>query len=117
ARIQEHDFEICNPGWSADFSDASNFLDLFKTGGGNNWGEYSNPAFDAALTAAQRELDIDRRGQLLARAERILMDDDAVMPLYFWVSGSLVRPYVHGWTSNAMDKHRTRWISIDEEAR
>jgi len=117
ARIQQHDFEICNPGWGADFSDASNFLDLLKTNGGNNWGEYTNPAFDAALAAAQREINIEKRGQLLAQAERILMEDHAIMPLYFWVSGNLVRPYVKGWTSNAMDKHRTRWMSIDEEAR
>jgi len=117
ARIQEHDFQICNPGWGADFSDASNFLDLLKTGGGNNWGEYSNPAFDMALASAQREIDIEKRGQLLAQAERMALDDHAMMPLYFWVSGNLVRPYMKGWISNSMDKHRTRWISIDEEAR
>ncbi len=117
ARIQEHNFDICNPGWGADFSDASNFLDLLKTGAGNNWGEYANPAFDATLAAAQNETDIGQRGQLLARAERIALDDHAIMPLYFWVSGNLVRPYIKGWKSNAMDKHRTRWISIDEEER
>jgi oligopeptide transport system substrate-binding protein len=116
-RIQQHDFQLCNPGWGADFSDASNFLDLLKTGNGNNWGEYENPTFDAALAAAQREIDREKRGQMLATAERIAMDDHALMPLYFWVSGNLVRPYVKGWKSNAMDKHRTRWVSIDESAR
>ena len=42
-KIQVFDFEMSWPGWAADFDDASNFLDLFKTGSGNNWGEYANP--------------------------------------------------------------------------
>ena len=39
------------------------------------------------------------------------------MPLFFWVNGNLVRPYVKGFKANAMDAHRSRWISIDEQAR
>lgn len=39
------------------------------------------------------------------------------MPLFFSVSGNLVRPYVKGFDANAMDVHRSRWISIDEKAR
>ena len=62
-------------------------------------------------------MNVEKRGQLLADAERILMTDHATMPLYFWVSGNLVRPYMKGWISNSMDKHRTRFVSIDEEAR
>jgi oligopeptide transport system substrate-binding protein len=116
-QIQEQDFEMSQPGWQADFDDASNFLDLFRTGGGNNWGAYSNPAFDRMLNAAQNDPDIQSRGLKLAAAERILLEDQAFMPLFFWVSGNLVRPYVKGWVSNDMDIHRSRWISIDEKAR
>jgi oligopeptide transport system substrate-binding protein len=116
-QIQEHDFEIAQPGWQADFNDASNFLDIFVTDSGNNWSKYSNPAYDRMLQAAQNDVDIQSRGQKLAAAEAILLKDQGVMPLYFWVSGNLVRPYVKGWGANALDKHRSRWISIDEKAR
>ena len=116
-RIQQQDFEICNAGWGADFNDASNFLDLFKRVSPNNWGKYSSAAFDDMLAQAQREVDLGMRGKMLAQAENILLKDHAVMPLFFWVTGNLVRPYVKGWQSNAMDKHRTRWMSIDEDAR
>ena len=116
-QIQEHDFDMSQPGWQADFNDASNFLDLFRTGGGNNWGGYSNPAFDRMLEAAQNDPDIQSRGAKLAAAEAILLKDQVAMPLFFWVSGNLVRPYVKGWDANPMDKHRSRWISIDEKAR
>ncbi len=116
-KIQEHDYDMSQPGWQADFDDASNFLDLFRTGCGNNWGGYANPAYDAMLNAAQADTDIQSRGHKLAAAEAILLKDQAVMPLFFWVSGNLVRPYVKGWGANALDKHRCRWISIDEKAR
>ncbi len=116
-QIQEHDFDISQPGWQADFNDASNFLDLFRTGSGNNWGNYSNPAFDKMLDAAQNDPDVVSRGKKLAAAEAILLNDQVAMPLFFWVSGNLVRPYVKGWDANPMDKHRARWISIDEKSR
>jgi len=115
--IQEHNFDIAQAGWAADFSDASNFLDLFRTGGGNNWGEYSNPAFDAALDGAQREADVNRRSEKLAQAESIFLKDHAAMPLWFWVSLNLTWPYVKGLEANALDYHRSRWISIDQAAR
>ncbi|HKD47763.1 MAG TPA: peptide ABC transporter substrate-binding protein [Rhizomicrobium sp.] len=116
-QIQEHDFDLAQPGWQADFNDASNFLDVFKTGGGNNWGNYSNPAFDRMMDAAANDAGLESRGEKLSAAERLLLKDQAFMPLFFWVSGNLVRPYVKGWGANAMDVHRSRWISIDEKAR
>ncbi len=116
-QIQEHDFDLSQPGWQADFNDASNFLDIFKTGGGNNWGNYSNPAFDNLMNAASGDPSLEDRGQKLAAAERILLEDEAFMPLFFWVNGNLVRPYVKGFDANAMDTHKSRWISIDEKAR
>ena len=116
-QIQEHDFEIAVPGWQADFDDASNFLDIFRTNSGNNWGVYSNPAFDRALDAASEETRLETRGAKLKAAEAILLKDEAFMPLFFWVNGNLVRPYVKGFHANAMDAHRSRWISIDEQAR
>ena len=116
-QIQEHDFDIAMPGWQADFDDASNFLDLFRTGGGNNWGNYANSAYDRVLDAAAADTGLESRGEKLKSAEAILLKDQAVMPLFFWVNGNLVRPYVKGFDANNMDVHRSRWVSIDEKAR
>ena len=116
-QIQSHDFDMGQPGWQADFNDASNFLDLFRTNGGNNWGGYSNTEFDRLFAAAQNDPDVVSRGEKLKQAEAILLKDQALMPLFFWVSGNLARPYVKGWVSNAIDAHRSRWIRIDEKAR
>jgi oligopeptide transport system substrate-binding protein len=75
------------------------------------------PAFDAALDGAQREADVNRRSEKLAQAESIFLKDHAAMPLWFWVSLNLTWPYVKGLEANALDYHRSRWISIDQAAR
>lgn len=115
--IQEHDFDMAYPGWQADFDDASTFLELFITDGGNNWGNYRSQAYDRTLAEAQQDTDLVSRGRKLAAAETILLRDQVIMPLYFWTSQTLTRPYVRGLESNALDYHRSRWVTIDERAR
>jgi oligopeptide transport system substrate-binding protein len=117
AQTNAHDFDITEGGWNGDFNDAATFLELLLTGGGNNWGLYSNPAFDRALADAQKDVDLVSRGRKLAAAEAIALKDHAVMPLYYTANPNLVWPYVKGWLPNAIDKHRSRWISIDQAAR
>ena len=114
-RARDYDLGLAN--WYADFNDASNFLDLYRTGGGNNWGEYSNPAFDAMMDAAQRDTDLVSRGRKLAQAESIMLKDFAAAPLFYWVSLNMTWPYVKGFQANAQDYHRSRWVTIDEAAR
>ena len=53
----------------------------------------------------------------MAQAEAIALKDNVWIPINFWVSGALVRPYVKGWGKNPANVHRTRWLSIDEQAR
>jgi len=115
--IQAHDFDIAQSGWVADFNDASTFLDLYRTGGGNNWGEYSNPAFDAMMDTAQADLNLESRGRKLAAAETIMLNDYAAAPLFYWVNLNLTWPYVKGFKANALDFHRSRWVTIDQAAR
>jgi len=117
ALMQEHDFDAGIAGWVADFNDPSNFLDLLRTGNDNNYGQYSNPEYDALLDEAAREQDLDARAELLARAEQIALDDFVWVPEYFGVSTALVEPYVIGWQTSVNEKSRTRWMRIDEAAR
>jgi oligopeptide transport system substrate-binding protein len=115
--IQTGDFEIANPAWGADYNDPTTFLDLLRTGNPNNYGRYSNPNYDRVLDAADSELDLTKRGRLLAEAEEIALKDNVWIPINFWVAGNLVRPYLKSWNNNPADIHRTRWMSIDETER
>jgi oligopeptide transport system substrate-binding protein len=113
ARMQQHDFDIANASWIADFNDASNFLDLLRTGGDNNYGSYSNPEFDALMDKAQQTADLKERGKLMEQAEQLALKDYAWLPCYFLLTMDIVQPWVKGWVPNIRGFNRTRWLSIE----
>ena len=85
-----------NYGWIADYPDPHNFLDvLFHSGATNNVGGYSNPEVDALLELAREESDGQKRLEMYQRAERMMVDDAAAIPLYFGRTQMLVKPYVN----------------------
>lgn len=121
--LRAGDFQVGRAGWLLDYNDPSNTLDLLKTGieqegtmnWGNNYGRYSNAEFDALMADAATELDLEARGQILADAEAIAMDEFGAIPIYWYVSKNVVKPYISGFEDNAKDVHRTRWLSKTEE--
>jgi oligopeptide transport system substrate-binding protein len=95
-----------------DYPDPLTFLDLAKTDGGQNEMQYSNKAYDAALHEAERAVDGAARQDAYHRAERILNEDAAVIPIYYYRSKHLVRSHVQGWQESPMDRHASRELSL-----
>ena len=113
-KLQQGDFDIGSAGWVADFNDARNFLFLLMTdNGGLNYGRYQSPEFDALIKQSDQTLDLTERGELLAQAERIALDDFAWIPTRFLVTTNMVQPYVKGWNTNISDVNRTRWLWLE----
>jgi len=113
--LQEGDFQIARAGWIADYDDPQNFLYLLETKTGPmNYGNFSNADFDGLMEEAARTTDLDKRADLLAQAERVAMDAQANIPIYYYVSKNLVSDRVDGWADNAKDIHRSRWLSLKD---
>jgi oligopeptide transport system substrate-binding protein len=120
--LRAGDFQVGRAGWLMDYSDASNTLDLLKTGTtqegvmnwGNNYGRYSNPKFDELMTQASNELDLVKRSDLLHQAEALAMDEFAAIPIYWYVSKNVVSPKITGFEDNAKDINRIRWMTKSE---
>jgi len=108
--LRLHQFDLASANWYADFNDASNFLDLLRSGSGNNYAGYRNPRFDAAMDAAQAEADPARRGRELAGAEAIALADYPWVVTRFPVQSDVVAAKVKGWTANIRDFQGTRWL-------
>ncbi len=90
-------------GWSADFPDPSNFLDvLFRTGQANNHSFYASPAFDALLDRARRLPGERDRNAVYAEAERLLVEDAPVIFLYHPISYVMRQRRVHGYAIHAL---------------
>ena len=77
------DYDISRNGWSMDYNDPSNMLELFTTNNGNNDGKYSNPDFDAAIEAS-KVADKATHFEKLHEAEDILMNDAACIPVAYY---------------------------------
>ena len=90
------DFDMAESGWAMDFPDASNFLETFTSDSQNNDGKYSNPEFDSLIKKAQVEPDRVKRINYLHEAEKILVDDMPVAPLYFYSAAVMKSPRVKG---------------------
>ena len=114
--MREHpgECDLIRFGWSADFIDAAAFLALFASGHAQNVAGYSNPAHDALLSQAAIAADAGQRAALLARAERILLQDAVVIPIFHRVSKRLVKPGIEGIAANPLGHLPSRYLRLTE---
>lgn len=97
------DTQVFRSSWVGDFNDAYTFAQLLESRFGLNLTGYSNPRYDSLLAAAVRQADPALRRAALEEAERVMLADHPVLPLYFYVNKHLVKPWVQGWTDNVMN--------------
>ena len=116
-KLQEGQFDMASGSWIGDFDDPGTFLDLLRSGSGNNYGQYHSKRFDDLLDKANLTLDIKARGELLRQAEQTALDDIAISPSRFLVTQDIVEPYVKGWIPNVRDFNRSRWLWIDPKTK
>ena len=83
ANRQSGDYCMSLGGWSPDYNDAINFLDLWVTDGGNNDSFWGNEEYDNLIAQATAEADVEVRQQYLFDAEEILAAEMPVIPLYW----------------------------------
>jgi ABC-type transport system substrate-binding protein len=105
-------------GWSADFPDPSNFLDvLFHSSrwDANNHSFYGNPAFDRLVEGARTLRDPGERRRLLLQAERLLVEDAPVILLYHPISYVMLQRRVHGYTIHPLLPSRFADVWLDPE--
>jgi oligopeptide transport system substrate-binding protein len=101
--IDRGDVSVFRASWLGDFDDAYGFLQVLQSGFGINLPHYANRDYDDLLERAANEGDLKRRRDLLQRAEALMLADQPLIPLYFYVSKHLVNARVHGWRDNAMN--------------
>jgi oligopeptide transport system substrate-binding protein len=74
-------------GWQGDFPSMLEFLEpLFVTRAGANDVGYSNPRLDAAMAAAEAAPDLPQSFTIANDAQRILLQDMPVVPLWYTVA-------------------------------
>jgi len=94
-------------GWQGDYPSMIEFLaPLFATGAGSNDVDYSSRKFDTALAAAEAAPNLQQADVLANDAQRILLHDMPVVPLWDYVS-------VVGWSPQVSSVHVT-WNGLPD---
>ncbi|MED0968579.1 peptide ABC transporter substrate-binding protein [Bacillus paramycoides] len=100
---QTGEYDISMVIWGPDYKDPISYLEPFTTSNPNNKMSYSNPHYDELIKKAENDfvLDQTKRWEALQEAERIVLEDAAIAPLYHIGSAYVQKDYVKG-----IDKHQ-----------
>jgi oligopeptide transport system substrate-binding protein len=110
---KKHDFQVARAGWIGDYMDPSTFLfELLLSNASNNDGAFNNKKYDDLANKAAVMPDGKPRFDLLKQAEEIaITQEQAVAPIYFYVSQNLIDiGKWNGWYKNPLNIHHYKFI-------
>ena len=109
------DFQISRAGWIGDYEDPNTFLDLMRPNRGNNKTGWENMEFDELVEEANTINDQEKRYELLNEAEKILIDNMPIIPLYTYVRVYQLSPDVKGFNPHILDHHHPKFIYLERD--
>ncbi|MBI5771289.1 MAG: peptide ABC transporter substrate-binding protein [Verrucomicrobia bacterium] len=108
------DYQVLLSTWTADYLDATTFLDMWRSDSGNNHTGWSDPAYDALATKADATVDPVARAALLQQEETLVLDAAPIIPVYFNTHVYLLHPSVKGWQPTPMDHADYRYVWLEK---
>lgn len=104
--------QVFRSSWIGDYDDASAFAEILRSTHGRNDSGYVSARYDGLLDEAAREADAGRRRASLEAAERLMLDEAPILPIYYYASKHLVKPRVLGWQDNILDYHYSKDLRL-----
>jgi SNF2 family DNA or RNA helicase len=109
------DYQVARAGWGADYTDAMTFLDMWMTDNGNNQTNWGSAEYDRLIKVAKSEADPEIRIKAMHDAEKILMTDMPIMPIYFYTNVNMYKSHVKGVIVPMVGGYQEfRWAYIEE---
>ena len=96
ARLHARDYSVARASWIGDYPDPTTFTDKFKSDNDDNNAGWSNAEYDRLCAEAETQTDQVKRLNTLSKAEGLLIQDAAVIPLYFYVDAYMFGPKIKG---------------------
>lgn len=112
-REKSGQFQLVLSGWQGDYNDPLTFMELFMTSNPFNYGHWSNATYDALISKAEKNIDVEGRAQDFVTAEKILFEETGVAPVCYKAKVGLLRPAVKGIVWHAVGpEYDLKWASI-----
>ena len=106
---------IGRAGWVGDYMDPYTFLGLFYTKNNDSSTGWHDPKFDKMLEDANKEIDPQKRLEMLAEAEFYLMKDQPIASLFTNATNWIKKPYVKGLYPNPGTLHPWKFVYIEKD--
>ena len=113
AREMTGDFQISRAGWIGDYEDPNTFLDILRPNRGNNKTGWENEEYDQLLELANSTNERSLRYEYLMEAERLLISEMPIIPIYTYVRQYQLSSDVKGWYPNLLDTHHPKFIYLE----
>lgn len=94
-------YPIARYQWSSSYSDPIAWLGLYLSTDENNDSKYVNTAYDELILSAMTEVNVEKRFEMLHEAEEMIINDMAVIPLFYPTNKFYVKNNVKGVGFNA----------------
>lgn len=97
--MQNGDFQLGLTRWGPDYADPMTYLGMWITDNPNNYGLWSNPEYDgiiAECTTGELCTDPEGRWARLYDAEKLVMDEAVIFPLYTQCNAEMMSAKVSG---------------------
>lgn len=97
--LQDGNFELGLTRWGPDYADPMTYLGMWVTDNANNYGFWSNADFDAMIdecTTGDLCTDAEGRWAKMFEAEKIVMDEAVIFPLYTQCNAEMMSSKVTG---------------------
>ena len=107
-------------GWIADYPDGESFMSLFYGGNIQDNAKFINPfkykstVFDGLYEAANKELDANKRHDLLIKCDQTIIDDAVVMPIISDDFITMINSRIRNFETNALENLDFSTIFIKE---
>lgn len=98
-KMQNDNYDVALTRWGPDYADPMTYLGMWVTDNANNYGFWSNADYDQLITdctTGQYVSDYDARWNALFDAEKIVMDEAVIAPLYTKANANLINTSVTG---------------------
>ena len=111
--MRKLEYSMAIAGWVGDYPDPSTFLNLWRTGDGNNNTGWSNAAYDKLVNAAEVTADATLRMKQLRDAEVLLLTEQPIIPIYWRVHYYLKSPQVKNFHGSVAEHRAYKVIDLE----
>ncbi|KQL50414.1 ABC transporter substrate-binding protein [Heyndrickxia shackletonii] len=112
--MRNGDFTLAVNRWGADYNDPLTFMYEWVDPKTQSRGNYNNKEYNALVDGAQVEKDENKRIDMFVQAEKLLIEDGNMTPLYFDGRAYMINPKVKGLKIAPGATLELKYVKIDK---